>query len=61
MKLNVLKHNWTIREAQPSDATAIAEIYNQGIQTKQATFETSLYTEEDRRKWIVEQDKNIPS
>jgi L-amino acid N-acyltransferase YncA len=46
-----------IRSALPSDATAITEIYNQGIQTRQATFETAFYTVEDRRKWIVEQEE----
>lgn len=32
-----------IRPAQPSDAEAIAEIYNQGIEERQATFQTKLH------------------
>ncbi|MBH8605880.1 arsinothricin resistance N-acetyltransferase ArsN1 family A [Thermoactinomyces sp. CICC 10522] len=49
-----------IRSALPSDALAITEIYNQGIQTRRATFETCLYTVENRRKWIVEQEEHYP-
>lgn len=49
-----------IRSALPSDALAITKIYNQGIQTRRATFETSLYTVENRRKWIVEQEEHYP-
>jgi L-amino acid N-acyltransferase YncA len=31
-----------IRPAQPADASAIAELYNQGINERHATFETRL-------------------
>lgn len=37
----------TIRPAEEHDAAAIAEIYNQGILGRQATFETRLRTPED--------------
>jgi len=49
-----------IRPALLSDAEAITEIYNEGIQTRQATFETSLYTVEDRRIWIEKQEDHYP-
>jgi L-amino acid N-acyltransferase YncA len=32
-----------IRPAEPADAEAIAEIYNQGIEERQATFQTRLH------------------
>src|SRR5687768_15093967 len=37
----------TIRPARHDDAAAIAEIYNQGILGRQATFETRLRTDDD--------------
>lgn len=37
----------TIREARHADASAIAEIYNQGIAERGATFETEPRTSED--------------
>lgn len=37
----------TVREAAPDDAGAIAEIYNQGISDRCATFETVLRTPAD--------------
>ncbi|MRG27772.1 arsinothricin resistance N-acetyltransferase ArsN1 family A [Laceyella tengchongensis] len=49
-----------IRSALSSDAPAITEIYNQGIQSRRATFETSFYTVENRRKWIDEQEEHYP-
>ena len=42
------------RAAQPSDAPAIARIYNQGIEEGTATFETRLRTEDDVRVWFTE-------
>jgi L-amino acid N-acyltransferase YncA len=36
-----------VRQATPADAAAIAEIYNQGIEDRSATFETRLRTAED--------------
>jgi L-amino acid N-acyltransferase YncA len=36
-----------IRKAEPGDAAAIAEIYNQGIEERQATFDTEPRKAED--------------
>ena len=36
-----------IRAAEPADAAAIAEIYNQGIEERQATFDTEPRAAED--------------
>jgi L-amino acid N-acyltransferase YncA len=41
-----------VRTATEADAAAIAEIYNQGIEDRVATFETALRTAEDRRTWL---------
>ena len=41
------------RTATPTDATAIARIYNQGILGRQATFETRLRTAEDVAGWFT--------
>lgn len=43
----------TVRPARPEDAAAIAEIYNQGIRGRNATFETEERTPEDRRAWLA--------
>ena len=40
------------RAAQPEDAAAIAEIYNQGIEDRIATFETRLRAAGDIRAWF---------
>jgi L-amino acid N-acyltransferase YncA len=40
------------RPATPADATAIARIYNQGIEDRMATFETRLRTADDVRRWF---------
>jgi phosphinothricin acetyltransferase len=40
------------REATTNDATAIARIYNQGIEDRVATFETRLRTPEDVAAWF---------
>ena len=42
-----------IRPAQPADAPAIAEIYNEGIRGRQATFETRERTAEDILAWFA--------
>ena len=36
-----------IRAARPADTTSIADIYNQGIIERSATFETTLRNAED--------------
>jgi L-amino acid N-acyltransferase YncA len=41
-----------IRTASVDDAAAIAEIYNQGIEDRVATFETELRTAEDQHAWL---------
>jgi phosphinothricin acetyltransferase len=41
------------RVARQGDAAAIAEIYNQGIRGRGATFETEERTAEDRAAWIA--------
>jgi L-amino acid N-acyltransferase YncA len=41
-----------VRAASEGDAAAIAEIYNQGIEDRVATYETTLRTAEDRRTWL---------
>jgi L-amino acid N-acyltransferase YncA len=40
------------RPAVPDDATAIARIYNQGIEDRSATFETHPRTPDDARVWF---------
>jgi L-amino acid N-acyltransferase YncA len=41
-----------IRDAVPPDAAAVAAIYNEGIETRLATFETTLRTAEDIGAWL---------
>lgn len=43
-----------IRTAVPTDGARIADIYNQGIQARTATFETELRTSDDRTQWLEE-------
>ena len=40
------------RRATPADAPVIAQIYNQGIADRVATFETSPRSAEDVRAWF---------
>ena len=40
------------RLATQDDAAAIAQIYNQGIEDRVATFETEMRTEEDVKSWL---------
>jgi L-amino acid N-acyltransferase YncA len=55
------------RTATANDAAAIAEIYNEGIQDRLATFETRLRSGEDIRNWfdgihpviVVEEESRI--
>jgi L-amino acid N-acyltransferase YncA len=49
-----------IRRARADDADAVAEIYNQGILGRTATFETELRTPEDRRQVIEERAERYP-
>lgn len=41
-----------IRNAMAEDAAAIAEIYNQGIEDRVATYETRRRSAEDQRAWL---------
>jgi L-amino acid N-acyltransferase YncA len=41
-----------IRTAIAEDAAAIAEIYNQGIEDRVATYETTLRSAEDQQAWL---------
>ena len=41
-----------IRPANMEDASAIAEIYNQGIEDRVATYETRRRSAEDQRGWL---------
>jgi phosphinothricin acetyltransferase len=44
-----------IRRAQPGDAARIAEIYNQGLEDRVATFETRPATPQRAQQWIEEE------
>jgi L-amino acid N-acyltransferase YncA len=56
-----------VRSANPNDAAAIANIYNQGIEDRVATFETYFRSAEDIQAWfdgmhpvlVVENDSEI--
>jgi L-amino acid N-acyltransferase YncA len=41
-----------IRTATANDAAAIAEIYNQGIEDRMATYETRRRSAKDQQKWL---------
>jgi len=45
-------HGIHIRTAGVDDAAAIAEIYNQGIEERVATFETERRSADDQRAWL---------
>ena len=45
-----------IRRARSDDAGAIADIYNQAILARNATFETEPRTREERLAWLAEHD-----
>jgi phosphinothricin acetyltransferase len=48
------------RPATLDDAAAIAEIYNQGIADRTATFETELRSADERRAWLTDLDGRYP-
>jgi phosphinothricin acetyltransferase len=50
----------TIRRAVLTDAGAIAEIYNEAIQTTTATFDTEPKTVQDRQTWLASHDDRHP-
>ena len=45
-------HDVQIRTATLDDAASIAEIYNQGIDDRAATYETKRRSAEDQRAWL---------
>ncbi len=49
-----------MRLATVADAARIAEIYNQGIEDRQATLETESRTAEERRAWLTAHDERHP-
>jgi L-amino acid N-acyltransferase YncA len=49
----VIETKIAIRPAAQDDCDAIADIYNQGIRARIATFETTERTAEDRRAWLA--------
>ena len=50
----------TVRPAQIGDAAAIAAIYNQGIRGRNATFETTERTAEERAHWLADRAPGHP-
>jgi L-amino acid N-acyltransferase YncA len=50
----------TLRPARLDDAAAIAEIYNQGVRGRGATFETEERTPEERSRWLAAHDAQHP-
>jgi L-amino acid N-acyltransferase YncA len=44
--------NTTVRPATFADASALAQIYNQGIEDRTSTFETRLRSREDVLAWL---------
>jgi L-amino acid N-acyltransferase YncA len=50
----------TVRLARGTDAEAVAEVYNQGIAERGATFETALRTAEDLRARIEGDPARFP-
>jgi L-amino acid N-acyltransferase YncA len=52
--------NLAVRPARREDAAAIAEIYNQGIRGRGATFETEERTPEERERWLASHGPHHP-
>jgi L-amino acid N-acyltransferase YncA len=50
----------TVRAAEAADAAAIAEIYNQGIRGRMATFETEERSPAERAAWLASHDARHP-
>jgi L-amino acid N-acyltransferase YncA len=50
----------TIRAATSADAEAIAAIYNEGIATRLATFETEPRTAADIEEWLATAARRLP-
>jgi len=50
----------TVRDALAHDAPIICTIYNQGIEDRVATLETSLRTAEERAQWLAARGPRHP-
>jgi phosphinothricin acetyltransferase len=55
-----MDQNLVIRRAEPGDARAIAEIYNEAILNTTATFDTEPKSERDRLAWLESHDERHP-
>jgi L-amino acid N-acyltransferase YncA len=51
---------YRIRPAAPDDAEAVCRIFNQGIEDRIATLETTLRTPEERRRWLAARSPRHP-
>lgn len=49
-----------IRLAKPTDAPALADIYNQGIRDRVATLETEQRTADERATWLAARGERHP-
>ncbi|MBV9357590.1 MAG: GNAT family N-acetyltransferase, partial [Chloroflexi bacterium] len=49
-----------VRDATADDATAIAVIYNQGIEDRQATLETEPRSVDERQAWLAARGARHP-
>ena len=49
-----------VRPARPEDAAAVAQIYNQGIEERIATFETEPRSPEQMAAWLAEKAGRYP-
>jgi len=52
--------DYRIRPASETDAAAICQIYNQGIEDRLATLETELRTPDERRQWLAARSPRHP-
>src|SRR5690349_20556059 len=50
----------TVRDATLEDAESIARIYNQGIEDRMATLETTLRGADERRQWLQARSARHP-
>ncbi len=49
-----------VRDATADDVAAIAAIYNQGIEDRQATLETEPRSADERQAWLAERGARLP-
>ncbi len=50
----------TVRDARFDDAGPICTIYNQGIEDRSATLETTMRDADERRQWLSERSERHP-